>query len=404
MYIFLAILIPIFITLGFYIKHKEEFVKWEIVTPTIATIILIFIAKFITDSIDHKFTEIWGSTVIEIYEEEPWNEWVYQTCTSTCCCDSKGNNCVTTTYDCSYQDDIGPEWYLKTNIGETRSISESYYEKIAKDWGTYRTKVKTIKNHSSNSRAVGSNGTKFENTKVGKESYIWKHKWNNNDNTRTPYASKHKYVNKVKASDVSVFHIDVVTDSEADSMKLFKYPKLESGLKYPTILGENIPYNIQEKFKKLNGKFGPSNQLRLWVLVYKNAPRVVGNYQENYWVQGNKNELVICVSVDEVGIIQWTHSFSWATSNKLTIEARNKLDEIGNLSKNGWLTYYKWLDNNLHRFERREFAEFDYIKVEPSLTSMIIIIVLSIISSIGFNMWVISNEYSNNIPKWRRRY
>jgi hypothetical protein len=272
-------------------------------------------------------------------------------------------------------------------------ISEKEYEEIKSLWGGGRSKTLTRRNHSSSSRASCSDGTKFQGTRVGPTSDVWKSSWDQKDQTRVPFSSKHRYVNKVKASDITVFDLKVISEEEADTLGLFEYPKINNPLDFPTIIGRNVSKETQKKFQRLNAKYGPTNQLRLWILVFKDAPRVFGDYQENYWVSGNKNELVICVSVDKTNQVQWSHYFSWSTTPEVGIQARDKLKEIGVLNEEGWNQYYEYLDEILPNYVRREFAEFDYIKVTPPTWAVILIIVLAIIVSVGINIWVINNEY-----------
>ena len=397
-----------------------------------------------------SFTEYWGSTVTGVYEQEPYNYWQHQTCTRQVPCgtDANGNTqYCTETYDCSHQVDVGPSWWAITNIDEKIKISENFYEELKARFGTGRKQVDVHRNHSARSKASGSRGTKFQGTRVGEYSYQWKTRWGGEEKTRKPYVSKHKYENRVKASDLSVFNISVVTDGQADTLGLFDYPEITSGWTYPTILGVDVSETTQENFMKLNGKFGKTNQLRLWILVFKNKPQNTAVYQENYWVKGNKNELVVCIGIDDDNNIQWSHSFSWALSGTLTAEVKNavldlyeytvtttegkqmpmivpltkeiigttgmdtsklppafvlpipqnqvqKVDksEFPVLTDRTWNTYYQYLDKNLERFERRSFEEFSYLKVDPPKKAVIVIFIVAFLISLGTNIWVIKND------------
>lgn len=64
------------------------------------------------------------------------------------------------------------------------------------------------------------------------------------------------------------------------------------------------------------------HQVRVWVLLFNNLPRETGLLQEAYWVNGNKNELVICIGLNEDKIM-WSHIFSWTESQTIKIELRN---------------------------------------------------------------------------------
>jgi hypothetical protein len=399
MLIYLTLLIPIFVTLGVYLFHKHRFTWWEFFIPIGVTLIVIVLTKLIFDTTNLNFDEWWGSSVVEVYEEEPSNEWVHKTC-EDCWTDSDGEEHCTE-YDCSYQSDSGPSWYMRTDIGERVYITEVEYEHMKKLWGTPRISINEHRNHSPRDYAVSSRGTKFEDKRVGEISYTYRCSWNNVDSTRVPFASRRRYVNRVKASDLTIFNISIVTDAEADSLKLFKYPEHgprgNDGLYFPTILGGNVPDDIHQMFRQLNGKFGVSDSLRLWVLIYPvGTPEVNAAYQENYWVKGNKNELVVCLSLDRTGKLAWAHSFSWGMPTGITEASKTQAVYIETFDHEGWVKYAKWFDENLHDYKQRDFIkEFSYLKLKPTKASIITIIILSILASFGTNIWVIKNDISD---------
>ena len=460
--LYLALLIPLIMTGIFYYFKKHKFTWWEFFIPIASALVMIVVAVLIIKTSSVKFTEYWGSTIISIFEEEPYNYWHSETCSRQVACgtDSDGNTeYCTEYYDCSHQDDVGPSWWAKTNIGEVIGINEKQHDELVKQFGTRKTVIETRRNHDANDRAVGSNGTKFQNTKVGRTSNIYQTNWNNTDNTRKAYTSQHTYVNKIKASDLSIFNIAVVKEEDVDSLGLFRYPPYDgggwfsntNGLEYPTILGGNFSKETQEKFKRLNGKFGASNEMRLWVLIFENKPMSIAQYQENYWVKGNMNELVVCIG-KRGNEIQWSHAFSWALSDALTAEVKNEvlnlytyrdslvkrnvptvipltktlknkvLGETGEklpdvlplktqatsdtifkvkssfpvLTEQTLNDYYNFLNKNLNKFQRRSFKEFDYLTVEPSTKAIIIVYVLTILVSVGVNLWVTNNEFDED--------
>jgi hypothetical protein len=477
--VYLALLIPLIATAIFYFIKKSEFAWWEFFVPFLSVLVAIVIAKALTDSASVRFDEYWGSTVTAVYEEEPYNYWHNETCTRTYACgtDKDGNTeYCTETYDCSHQDDVGPSWWAETNLGEKFGISEQEYDKLAVQFKTARQIVGSHDNYSPRDKCVGSSGTKFEGKRVGQISYDYQNSWNGDDNTRKAYVSQHTYINKVKATDLSIFNIKIVKEAEADSMGLYKYPEYDGGgifrqtkgLEYPTILGGNISEQTQEKFKRLNGKFGVTNEMRLWILIFENKPMSIANYQENYWVKGNMNELVVCIGKkgDE---IQWSHAFSWAHSDILTTEVKNEvlnlytykdsvikiappkvlpvgkklqkkiLGKAGEklppnviplptqaakdsiikvksfypiLNEQTLNDYYNYLNQNLNKFQRRSFKEFDYLTVEPKTGAVILIYVLALLISVGVNLWVITNEFWgeegieinwNRLKFWKRQ-
>lgn len=435
---YLLILIPIFITIIFYIFRKSEIKWWEFFIPVGAGLILLLIAKLIVNYTTVTFDEYWGSNVVAVYEEEPYNYWHHQTCYRTV---TTGKTTITIPYDCSHQVDVGPCWTAKTDLGEEIRLTEDEYEEIKTRFKTSRAIIDSHTNYDYNDRCANSNGTKFERKQVGRVSYTYQVKWDDSDATRKPYFSSHSYKNKIKSSDITIFNLSKVSDKLADTLNLFKYPENIDGFDCPTILGNNISKEIQEDFKKLNGKFGVSNQMRLWVLVFEDKPLKIAYQQESYWVRGNMNELVICIGKNKNNKIDWCHTFSWSLSTELTADisgkvmnlyqykdttyqnefkipvygrgskkhkivkyntiyqdstAKVKQFESSILTDKTWGDLYQYLNNNLQRYERRSFKEFDYLTVKPSNTSLIVISIVLIIISLGLNIWIVNNEFSDD--------
>ena len=465
MIVFGSLVVVIIVTAIFYFRNPKEYKWWEFAIPLIITTGMIFGAKAIIEHASVMFTEYWGETIISVHEEEPWNEWIHKTCTESypCGTDSDGNTkYCTRTYDCSYQADYGPKWYGKTNMGNTYNMSEHLHDSLVSVYSTGKKVTHTRKNHSARTRCAGSKGTKFQGKTVGKTSLVYGTIWPESDQTRKGVFTAHRYENRIKASDLSVFNIPVVTEVEADSMGLFEYPEKTDKYRFPTILGPDVTPETQELFRKLNAKFGPTNQLRLWVLIFDDKPAITATYQENYWVKGNKNEMVVCIG-KKGNEIQWAHSFSWNLSGTLTAESAQKvlemyeytvtledgkklpavlpivkepmkgllpgmedmlekMPEVFPIPLNGrqitkvdksstpvltdqtWETYYNYLNENLHRSERRSFEEFSYITVDPKTWHIILIYVLALLVSLGINFWASNNEIHDKPNTGNNRY
>ena len=395
MYIWLALLIPVILTAIGWWFNKKKYVIWELFVPFGVTLALIIGAKGIITLSERTFTEYWGSNVVSVYENEPYNVWDHETCYHHY---TIGKVSYSTPYDCSHQDDYGPSWSLKTNIKERFHIEESQFDAAKKLFGTTKIVVGSQKNNDPKSKATNSRGTKFEGKYVGATSYNYIVNWKGEDSTLIPVVTSHRYINKVKSSDLSKFDMKKIRNKEADTLHLFKYPNVKDHFNYPTILSDiPITPSIQEKFQRLNGKFGPKNELRLWILVFNNHNPNIAKLQEDYWVRGNMNELVVCIGVNNQRKIEWTDAFSWTKNTSLINGVEEEAGNMRFLTDDTWNDYYEYLNSNLNTFQRRDFAkEFNYLTVDPKGWHAIVIFIIAILASIGANMWVIKNEFENN--------
>lgn len=129
-----ALLVPVIISLlAFVIFHKD--IKFgQIFIPVIATAIVIFVMKWSMASSLEDDTEYLSEFPVSATYYEEWDEWIEETCSSTCCCDSKGNNCQTTYYDCSYRRSHDAYWEVVMNTGSVTRVSQSYYQMLVKLW------------------------------------------------------------------------------------------------------------------------------------------------------------------------------------------------------------------------------------------------------------------------------
>ena len=397
MIIFGSIAIAVIFALILIIFFRDKIVWWELVLLLTIPTAISFGSKAIVDSISANFTEYWGDEVVSVWEEEPYNEWISQTCTREYACgtDSKGNTTYCTeTYDCSYQNDEGPRWYAKTRLGEIISISEKKYDKWNIQFGGDRIKTKTIKNYASRDRCSYSSGSKFQGKRVGEYSYVWKTLWDGNYETQIPVTTKHSYENRIKASDYTVFNYIEVTDEKADSLKLFKYPEFKSSyFNYPSMLGWNNK-NAQKNLQKINAKLGHEKQVRIWLLIHNTDNEDIGIQQENYWVGGNKNELVVNIGVDKENNIIWNHVFTWSTSAGMVSDIKTYIETKEKLNEKNIIDIENNIDDEVsENWERLEFTQFDYITVEPPLYAIILAYVFTLLVCIGISYYSLVNEY-----------
>jgi len=410
MIIFGTIIIAIITAIILIIFFKDNVTWWELALLIFIPTAVSFGSKAIVESVSAQFTEYWGDEVVSVWEEEPYNEWISQTCSEEYACgsDSKGNTTYCTRYyDCSYQNDEGPRWYAKTKLGKTISITEKKYDKWNTQFGGNRLKTKTRKNYATRDRCSYSTGTKFQGKQVGKYSYVWKTVWDGNYKTQIPVTTKHSYENRIKASDYTVFNYIEVSDEKADSLKLFKYPEFKSNyFNYPSVLGWKNK-NIQKTWQKINAKIGYKKQIRIWVLIHKTDDEEIGYQQECYWVGGNKNELVINLGVDDNGKIIWNHIFTWSNSAGMVDNIKqyiSKGDRYINEKDMNDIAKYTTEEVN-KRWERLEFTQFEYLEVEPPLYAIILAYVFTVLLCIGISIFAVRNDFdANGNRNYRRRY
>ena len=377
----IAILFAIFLVW----KFRQYIVWWEIIILLAVPTAISFGTKALVESTSANFTEYLGDEVVNVYEEEPYNEWDNETCSREVACgtDKDGNTTYCTEYyDCSHQDDYGPKWYAITKCGSNVSISEYQYDKWNKQFGSKRIKVDTKHNYDASDRCCYSSGSKFEGKDVGENSYSWRTDWDGAYATSVPLTSEHTYINKIKASDYSVFKFIKISEDSAKVLKLYDYPDFNDCFNYPSVLGYNNP-SAQNMINRINGHLGKTKQVRVWVLVHNTADSERGWQQECYWIGGNKNEIVINIGV--IGNqIKWCHVFSWSDVQSLKDDIEKEVMKKKVLDTNNFATLSDYIHIQVEkRFERLEFKQFDYLTVEPPTWTVVLAYIFTILVCIG---------------------
>ncbi len=391
----MVMIVPLITALVLRYRWAKHVVWWEYLCQFAIAALLVFIMKVVIGTAQTTDTEYWGDLVQTVHEKEPWNEWVSQQC--ECCCDKEGKNC--TKYDCSYQDDHSPNWWVTTVMGTTYGIDEAMYEKILQKFGGQRQVIGSVRNHSANSYASCRSDSKFRGKRVGQVSHTYATSWNQTYETHHFVASQHRYKNKVQASS-SIFNYPEVTKEDIDHYGLYNYPAVNDNHDLPTILAPASisPMQIEQaekKLKWLNGKLGPrgnNRQVRVWILIYDKKPSTVAQLQEAYWKNGNKNELVVTIGLKEGNVVDWCHVFTWSEVMTIPIDVRNfVLDQdtlnLSSLADN----LYEVVEKDWHR---KAFAEFSYLTVEPPMWSIIVALVLQLLVNIGWAFFSIRNEFT----------
>lgn len=373
MIIYGALLIPVLVAVVLYKFFKHETLWWEFLVPFVASLLFVVVFKLLVERRQVASYEYWGSMVQRVEYYEAWDEWIEQTCTSTCCCDKDGNNCTTTSYDCSYRRYHPAEYRLYTTTGEVITIDAAEYERVKKLFGAEQ----FIDLHRSYYTQDG-------------DKYVCQ--WPGDSTTALPATTRHTYENRVKAADQSVFHFQKLSKEDVATYALKAYPKIQGFYTMDAVIGDSSldALRANAKLQYLNGALGSQKQVRVFVLVFKDQPREAGLYQEWHWSGGNKNEFIVAVGIDHQRRVQWCHPISWTTNELLKVRVRDYVQAQATLNLCE-LADYLYLEVQ-ERFERRQFKEFSYLSVEPPRGAVIAAYLLTLIINLCLSAWIVKND------------
>jgi len=353
-------LIPIIVALWLLLVKTKNVVWWEYFLLIGGSVLITLAIRGIIIGIKTEDTEYLGGYVTETTYYEPWNELVTVTHTTT---DSEGN---THTYTTTEVNSHGPSYNYKTSFGDTRGCSKKEHEKIKNKF-----KVKPIFRD-------------LHRNYYTKDGDAYSYSWSGKDATMITLTRTNKYRNPIKGSK-SIFKLK----RDGDSL-LFDYPKIENK-DQRVILGRD---NLDDRdLRILNSRLGKKYQVRAYLLIFPDTcgPEIAEK-QKEYWEGGNKNELIICLGVKGDSVV-WCNPFSWCDSPEVEVRLRDWYIENPKLNIKELCRFLK--PCIIKYWSRKNFKDFSYIKTELNIIDNIIILIITLIYTIGVGIYVVKNEYEN---------
>lgn len=365
----LFLLIPIVAAGICKMLYPRQLALWEVGLPVFVGVVAIFIGKSTAEYYTSSDTEYLGGFLVKAIHSEAWDERV--TCTHTKYCTDKKGNRKACGKEHSYDVDYHPEyWEIADSNEASWRVSRAVFEGLCAEWKN-RVFVEM------NRRRVHSiDGDAYRTV------------WDGQYSSLRPSVREHAYENRVAASHSSLNYREISAE-EKTQYALFDYPR--SDYYCPSVLGYAHPGNGD--LDKTNALIGRAKQVRIWLLCFKDQPLQAAHSQEAYWKRGNKNELVICTSLDGGGKIQWAHVFSWTEQETLKITVRQWLED-----RSGQVLDVKAFNDFLKpevekSWVRKEFHDFEFLDVELSGAAICMIGLLVIAVTAGTLSYGISNDH-----------
>ncbi len=357
-----ALVIPLLIALILRAWWDHKVTWWELALPLVLSVFLILGGKKGSDSMQLSDTEYWTGWVVRAdYDDAD----TYMVPVS----DGNGNMHMVTRTDPA-------SWSMTDNNGIGRSITRTKYAWFVKQFG--------------NEKGWGDKHTVFKGGR----------------NDMVPFTTMHSYENRTQVSK-NVFNFEEIENPK--ELGLFDYPVVENYLSVPSILGNGGPTtsSANKELTLRNAELGKKKEIRMWILVFKNQPFQTAIDQESHWQGGNKNELVLCVGVDDDYSVKWSYVFSWTEEEYLKINVRNFARRQETLDLNKVVAYMG--DEVEKQWVRKKFADFSYLKVPLPLWAILTIFGIVLACNIGCCFFAIFNNCDPEDrkeafrPRWGKR-
>jgi hypothetical protein len=372
---FFALLFPVGVAAGLLLFFRSRIVWWEIALLLAVAGVVFTLSRVVLINYNTTDTEYLGSYAVEVQYDEPWDEWISQTCYRKCCCttDSKGaETCGQEPYDCSYRQYHDAEYRKIDQLGAVYPIDKVEYEQLCRQFATTRQFVEMNRDY------YTEDGNRYACHWSGVRARL------------APLTRTHRYENKVQAAH-SVFQFVPVSLAQKAQYQLFEYPYINDHDLQPAVLSRRpLNYLTQVRpYDELNALLGASKQVRVFVLLFENQSREAAIWQRNYWEGGNKNELVVCIGLNPQGQVSWCEPFAWEDRPLAEIKIRDLFQHQGRLDLLGAAPVVE--DIILKDWHRKQFMDFAYLEIELSATQLISLYLLVIVSSLGFGTWCVLN-------------
>lgn len=367
--IWFALLIPLITSLILFSFFKKKIEWYELLIPIPISLVLILISVFAIETIQCQDTEYLTGWVDHVKYYEAWNELVTYTETETY---TVGKETRTRTVVKTRVDYHSPEWILIDSNGCQHYISQKDFEYFCKSFGNR-------KFHELNRNYYSLDGNLYISV------------WNKKEETMQVVNSTKSYSNRIIASN-NVYKFENVSKEDKQQYQLFDYPKIKL-YDTPHILGINDA-QAERSLSLLNAKIGKDKQIRIWILVFNNQPLEAAFLQQQYWQNGNKNELVLCIGNENNKII-WSHCFSWTESERLKIECRDLVYSQKELDLKKIILEIQPLVDQY--WKKKEFEDFNYINVYPPIWCVILVYIFTLGANIGCVIFSVNK--SNHLYK-----
>lgn len=365
--IYFSLLIPLItvIVLSIYFPKKVNFLERAIVF--VVPIIAIIIAKLVSTATQTRDTEYWNSYGVQATYYERWNEWIEEQC---CAEEDSSGNCISW-YDCSYCEEHPAYWQITDNLGKTYRYNSRDFERAAVMWNNRNFKDMHRDYHTVDGDAyVTRYDRKFEHT--------------------IPICKQYTYENRIQCSK-SVMNFDDVDTGVIRQYGLYSYPAYNSIYHYNPIQGVS-DRKATERLRWHNAHLGKKKQVHMMILVFHDQPIRAALLQEQHWKRGNKNEFILCIGRKKgEKKTKWAKVISWTDVKDVMVRVARKTKQM----EYDMVKIVDMMADEVDKhFIRKQFADFSYIRVEPTTTAIVITYLVTLLVTAIVCIIVIKNRFT----------
>ena len=201
-----------------------------------------------------------------------------------------------------------------------------------------------------------------------------------------PTAVEHQFINYFKLATHNVvanFEDGIPGAAVPAYPQQYDYYRVGKVFDVDGLLGANAS-TWQWLMQELNADLGSKKQVNVILMFTKQADqRYLFNVQKA-WLGGKKNDVIVIVSAQPSGKINWTQIVTWSTDTSIKTSLRNDIQQIGDLSQRDAIIQAIRTDVTAH-FQRVHMKDQKYLREAwmPSETTAWIMRILFLLVTVG---------------------
>jgi len=340
-----------------YLWHKDRQIHvWEAVGGIAVSALTIWLTLVLSNALVGADTETRSGYAWQAYHTPWWRaEWTEEESYT----DSKGNTQYRTVTKSETHE---PEWWLETHIGQIH-ISKATYEEITDKHG-WNAKRGHRPDYDS-----GDRNDYYSNIK-------------NADEIEYPVNALFRWHNPFTATDS--LHVGrEIADEEAKKLDLFEYPEAHSHHQSRRILGTDAL--DMRKWDQMCAVLGPDKHVNLILLDFGERSLETAVKQRDYWRNGKKNDLVLCVGDG------WSYVFGWSKTELVKVQLQTLLLEH---ELNAGIV------DQIHQVVDQEFEPYPWTQHKDlerpvPIWAVIVALFITAAGQWGFYLWATQNKFKS---------
>lgn len=209
-----------------------------------------------------------------------------------------------------------------------------------------------------------------------------------------PVAMTHYFTNYIKAAPDSLFnHLESQMLLETYEGKLPDYPSsvydyhyvnrvIASGVSIPDLAKWNQHLALTLR------TLGVQRQANV-VVVFTKEESAISEAISAKWLGGKKNDVIVVIGAKNFPAPDWVRVISWTDNELFKVHLRQGIEELSELTPE---TFMPVLTKHvMAEFQRKNWADFDYLKPEPPFWVLCLLFFGSLVVSMGCAIYLSRN-------------